>query len=132
MNGLRNIGMLKNCWKELSKRTIDWGEIRMTIEDQLTVQRKWNLHPSNPNPDMNGLKYVYRSGEDNHLGKTGQVMMEVNVVTAPVRNIPVIYATTNPAQAQITIFDKDCEDTLNALGNCYACNKPGHVKRDCS
>ena len=22
--------------------------------------------------------------------------------------------------------------TLNALGNCYACNKPGHVNRDCS
>ena len=25
----------------------------------------------------------------------------------------------------------DCEDTLNALGNCYACNKPRHAKRDC-
>ena len=51
MNGLRNIGMLKNYWNELSKRTVDWGEIRITIEDQLTVQRNWN-----PNPDMTGLK----------------------------------------------------------------------------
>ena len=77
MNSLRNIGMLKNCWNKLSKRTVDWGEIRVTIEDQLTVQRNWNLHPSNPNPDMTGLKDAYRSGEDNHLGKTGQVRMEI-------------------------------------------------------
>ena len=56
--------------------------------------------------------------------------MEVNAVTAPVRNTPVIYATTNPAQARITIFDMDCEDTLNSLGNYYASNKPGHIKRD--
>ena len=41
----------------------------MAIEDQLTVQRNWNLHPSNPNPDMTGLKDPYRSGEDNHLVK---------------------------------------------------------------
>ena len=33
MNSLQNIGMLKNCWKELSKRTVDWGEIRVTIEE---------------------------------------------------------------------------------------------------
>ena len=25
----------------------------------------------------------------------------------------------------------DCEDTLIALGNCYACNKPRNVERDC-
>ena len=35
----------------------------MTIEDQLTVQRNWNLHLSNPNPDMTGLKDAYKSGE---------------------------------------------------------------------
>ena len=63
LNSLRNIEMLKSCWKELSKRTVEWGEIRVTIEDQLTVQRNWNLHPSNPNPDMTGLKDAYRSGE---------------------------------------------------------------------
>ena len=40
-------------------------------------------------------------------------------------------ATANPAQTRITIFDTDCEDTLNARVNCYACNKSGHVKRDC-
>ena len=26
MNGLRNIEMLKSCWNELSKRTIDWRD----------------------------------------------------------------------------------------------------------
>ena len=71
LNRLRNIGMLKNCWNELSKRTVDWAEIRMTIEDQLIVQRNWNLHPSNPNPDMTGLKEAYRSGEENHLQDRG-------------------------------------------------------------
>ena len=38
-----------------------------------TVQRNWNLHPSNPNPDMTGLKDAYKSGGDNYLGKTGQI-----------------------------------------------------------
>ena len=78
---------------------------------------------------MTGLKDTYRSGEENHLGNTGQIWMDVNAVTAPEGNAPVIYATANPAPTWPTIFDKDCEDTLNTLGNCYACNKPGHVKR---
>ena len=56
MNGFRNVGMLQNCWNELSKRIIDWAEIRMTIKDQLTIQRNWNLHRSNQTPDMTGLK----------------------------------------------------------------------------
>ena len=81
--------MLKNCWNKLSKRTDDWGEIRMTIEDHLTLHPNWNLHPSNPNPDLTGLKDAYRYGEENYLDKTGQVRMEVNVVKAPVRNAPV-------------------------------------------
>ena len=123
--------MLKNCWNKLSKRTDDWGEIRMTIEDHLTLHPNWNLHPSNPNPDLTGLKDAYRYGEENYLDKTGQVRMEVNMVKAPVRNAPVIWATTSPSPTQIPIFDTDCEDTLNALGNCYTCNKPGHVRRDC-
>ena len=90
----------------------------------------WNLHPSNPNPDMTWLKYAYRSGEENHLGNTGQVRMEVNAATAPVGNALVIYATANPAPNQPTIFVLDCEDTLNTLGNCHACNEPEHVERD--
>ena len=57
--------------------------------------------------------------------------MEVNSVTAPVRNTPVIYATTNPAPTWAPIFDTECEDPLNYLGNCYGCNKPRHMKRDC-
>ena len=55
LNGLRNVRMLQSCWNVLSKRTTDWVEIRMTKEDQLTVQRNWNLHPNNPNSDMTGL-----------------------------------------------------------------------------
>ena len=105
--------------------------IRITIENELTVQRNWNLHPSNPNPDMNGLKDTYRSGEENHLGNTRQVRMEVNMITAPVGNAPVIYATANPAPTRPTIFNTDCEASLNTLGNCYAFNKPRQVKRDC-
>ena len=81
---------------------------------------------------MTGLKDAYRSGEEDYLGKTGQVRMEVNGVTAPVRNTPVIHATTNPTLTWATIFDTDCEDTLNVLGNCFECNKPGHVRRDCT
>ena len=73
MNGLRNVGMLQSCWNMLSKRTANWAEIRMTTEDQLTVQRNWNLHPNNSNPEMTGLKDRYKSGEESNLGKTGQV-----------------------------------------------------------
>ena len=71
MNGLRKFGVMQNCWSVLSKRTSDWEDIRMTIKDQLTVQRNLNLHPNNPNPDMTGLKDVYKSREDNYLGQTG-------------------------------------------------------------
>ena len=91
----------------------------MTIKDQLTVQRNFNLHPSNPNPDMTGLKDAHRSREENYLGKTGQVRMEVKSVTAPVRITPVISATTNPALTRAPILDTECEDTLNYLGNCF-------------
>ena len=56
LNRLRNIGMLQNCWNMLSKRIHDWAEIRMTIEDQLTVQRNWTLNPNNPYRDITGLK----------------------------------------------------------------------------
>ena len=35
LNGLRNLEMMKSCWNQLSKKTIDWAEIRLTIEDQL-------------------------------------------------------------------------------------------------
>ena len=80
---------------------------------------------------MTRLKDTYRALEDNHLEKTGQVRMKVKTVTVPVGNAPVIYATANPAQTWINIFDTNCDDTLIALGYCYACNKPGHVKRDC-
>ena len=78
-------------------RTINWVAIKLTIEDQLTVQRNRNLHPRNPNPDMTGLKDSYRSGEENPLGNTGQVRMEVNAVTALIMSTPVIYAAVTQA-----------------------------------
>ena len=127
LNGLRNIGMLQHCWNVLSKRTEDWGEIRMTIEDQITVQRNWNLHPNNPNPDMTGLKNAYKSKEENYLGKTGQIRMEVNQV----QNAPVFYPAPNQTPNMPVTLARECEDTLNHLGNFYGCNKPGHLKRNC-
>ena len=89
LNGLRNIGMLQHSQNVLSKRTEDWAEIRMNIEFQLTVQRNWNLHPSNLNPDMTGRKDMYKSREDNYLGQTGQIRMEVNAVSNQVQNTPI-------------------------------------------
>ena len=100
----------------------------MAIEDQLTVQRNWNLHPSNPNPDMTGLKDAYKSREENDLGQIGQVRMEVNAVTNPVQFAPVMQPTTGN---QIIVID-ELADKINHLGNCYGCNKPGHVLRDCA
>ena len=112
LNGLRNLEMMKSCWNELSKRTIDWAGIRLTIEDQLTVQRNWNLHPRNPNPDMTGLKDAYWSGEENHLANTGHVRMEVNAVTALVMNTPVIFAAAaSQAPTQTALVIGNCEDT---------------------
>ena len=106
--------MLQNCWNVLSKRTDDWAEIRMTIEDQLTIQRNWNLHPNNPSPDMTGLKDRCKSREESNLDKTGQIGMKINVVSNPVT------------------LAEECECTINHLGNCYGCNKPGHLQRDCT
>ena len=80
--------MMRCCWNELSKKSKDWAEIRMTIEDQLTVQWNWNLHPRNTN--------------------LGQVKMEVKVVTASV-----IYAPVNNIQTRAALVIKDFEDTVN-------------------
>ena len=79
---------MKCCWNELSKRTKDWTEIRIIIEDQLTLQRNWNLHPRNPNPDMTGQKDTYWSWEQIHVLKvvgsypsTGWTFLYIFVVT---------------------------------------------------
>ena len=132
LNGLRNVGMLKNCWNVLSKRTDDWAEKRMIIEDQLSVQRNWNLHPNNPNPHMTGLKDTYKSREESNLGKTGQIRMKINMVNNPVQNAPVFYHATNLTLNRAVTLTAECEDTLNHLGNCYICNKPEHLKRYCT
>ena len=86
----------------------------MAIEDQLTVQRNWNLHPSNRNPDMTGLKDGYKSREESNLGQTGQLPMEINMVTKPVQNALVFHPTQD---GQIILADM-CEGTLIHLGNC--------------
>ena len=80
----------------------------------MTGRRNWNLHPNNPNPDMTGLKDAYKSKEKSNLGKTGQILMEINSVSNPV-----------------TLTD-ECECKINHLGNCSGCNKLEHLKRDCT
>ena len=67
---------------------------------------------------MTGLKDTYKSREENSLGKTGQIRMEVNEVNDPVQNTPVFYPATNPTQSMPVILARECEDTLNHLGNC--------------
>ena len=88
LNVIKNLEMMKRCWNDLSKKTTDWAEIRTTIEDQLTVQQSWNLHPRNTN--------------------LCQVKMEVKVVTASV-----IYAPVNNIQTRAALVIKDFEDTVN-------------------
>ena len=102
--------MLQHCWNVLSKRTEDWAEIRMTIEDQLTVQRNWNLHLSNPNPDMTGLKDVSKSGGDHYLGNTGQIRMEVNAVSNQVQNVPSCHLQHPNTPSVPVTLDRKCED----------------------
>ena len=57
--------------------------------------------------------------------------MEVNPVSNQVQNAPVFYPTHNPTPNMPVTLARECEDTLNHLGNCYGCNKPGHLKRNC-
>ena len=47
--------------------------------------------------------------------------MEVNAVTTPVMSALVIYAAANQAPTW----------TALVIGQCYDCNKPGHVKKNC-
>ena len=55
--------------------------------------------------------------------------MELNAVTNPVQNAPVIYAATNPTLTGTPAFVTECEDTLNFLGNCYGCVAPPNYGR---
>ena len=116
-NGLRNIGMLQHCLNLLRKRTEDWAKIRMTIEDQLTVQRNWNLHLNNPNLDMTGRNDAYKSREENYLGKTGQIQIEVNGVNNQLQNATVFYPAPNHTPNMPVTIAMECEDTLNHLGS---------------
>ena len=67
--------------------------------------------PNNPNPDMMVLKDAY-------LGKTGQILMEINMVIKPEQNAPVFYHATHPTSNRTVTLATECEDTLNHLGNC--------------
>ena len=57
--------------------------------------------------------------------------MEVNAVSNQVQNVPCSHPTQNPTPNIPVTLGCKCEDTLNHLGNCYGCNKPGHLKRNC-
>ena len=80
---------------------------------------------------MTRLKDVYKSREENYLDQTGQIQMEVNAVNNQVQNAPVFNPAPNPTPSLPVTLARECEDTLNHLGNCYGCNKPGHLKRNC-
>ena len=67
---------------------------------------------------MTGLKDAYKSREESHLGKTGQILMEIKAVNNPVQSTPVFYHATNPTQNRAVTLAVECEDTLNHLGNC--------------
>ena len=54
--------------------------------------------------------------------------MEVNAVNNPVAYAPVM----QPAAGNQIIVIDELADKINHLGNCYRCNKPGHVLRDCA
>ena len=95
------------------------------------LAEKLESSPRNLNPDMTGLKETYWSGEESHLGNTGQVRMEVNAVTAPVMSAPIIYASASQTPTQNSTGHQRLEGYPQHFGNCYACKKPGHVKRDC-
>ena len=57
---------------------------------------------------MTGMKVAYQSGEENHLGNTGQVKMEVKAVIAPVMSTPVIYAAVNQTPTGTALVIADC------------------------
>ena len=81
---------------------------------------------------MTGLKDAYKSREESNLGKTGHIGMEINMVNQPEQIALVFYHATNPTPNRAVTLAEECEDTLNQLGNCYSCNKAGHLKRDCT
>ena len=101
---------------------------------------------------MTGLKDAYRSGEENYLGKTGQVRMEFNVVTAPVRNtsmqIPTLLRLEHPYSIRSVrthsttwgivkgVTEKTQAQSSYNRGQrrevtCFNCDKKGHMDRDC-
>ena len=58
--------------------------------------------------------------------------MEINTVNKQEQNAPMFCNATNPTPNRAVILAAEIEDTLNHLGNCYGCTKPGHLKRDCT
>ena len=61
--------------------------------------------------------------------------MDINAVTtqvtALVTSTSVTVAPVIGAKARTALTIDECKDVMNTLGNCYSCNKPGNVKRNC-
>ena len=68
------------------------------------------MHPRNPYLDMIELKDAYRSGEDNHLGNTGQVRMEINTVMSHVRT----HRSSMPQPVMFQPGERWASTTVNA------------------
>ena len=61
------------------------------------------------------------------VNKVTALVMSTLVMSTPVMSTPVNYAAVNQTPTWTALVITDCEDKLNALSNCYACNKPRHV-----
>ena len=52
------------------------------------------------------------------VNKVTALVMSTLVMSTPVMSTPVNYAAVNQTPTQTALVIADCEDTLNALGNC--------------
>ena len=52
----------------------------------------------------------------------GQVRMEISAVTALVKSIPANFDLVNNIQTQAALIIDNCDDLVNIIGNCFACN----------
>ena len=93
------------CYSFISKRS---GRGMKATEDQMIMMNVWRI----PHEKI-GVNTLSERPEE--------------TVGVYAKDDCSIQAPTRTAALVIT----GCEDTLNVLGGCYACNKLGHVKRNC-
>ena len=93
------------CYSFISKRS---GRGMKATEDQMIMMNVWRI----PHEKI-GVNTLSERPEE--------------TVGVYAKDDCSIQAPTRTAALVIT----GCEYTLNALGGCYACNKLGHVKRNC-